>query len=404
MISRRREERTNVSVSIRMWGMDANGKPFSVPATTYDLTRFGARVMGVRIPLAPGEIVGVQHGSEKTRFRVAWYGRPGSRLEGNVGLQALDWKKHIWGTLVVDSAPSLVDNQYQPLSNRSTGPIPDTDPLLERSTPEISQQPTPAPPSPGAIARLLAAERRLANRYRTTAPVVITLPQSGEKVEASLREMSLVGCFIQTTRPFAQRTAIQIALKPYGQEIVTGAQVRHIEQGVGIGVKFTQMSDSTREAIENAVERLAGEPSAIVTLQSPSTQSRSQQISTTVERLRSQLRELDALAAKHAGSVDPRLLRTLQAQTEQAQHTALAFQQWLEFEESHQNPATLLAEFENRRLRASTAVLRELLRETEAANFTVDKPAVAELYAAAVAIYRRLAWLAEQRNATSTKK
>src|SRR4051794_41557379 len=40
---------------------------------------------------------------------------------------------------------------------------------------------------------------------------------------------------------------------------------------------------------------------------------------------------------------------------------------------------------------ASTAVLRELLAETEGANFSVDNPAVAELYASAVAIYRRLA-------------
>jgi hypothetical protein len=64
----------------------------------------------------------------------------------------------------------------------------------------------------------------------------------------------------------------------------------------------------------------------------------------------------------------------------------------------------LLSEAENRRVRASIALLRDLLSETEHENFTVDRPAVAELYASAIAVYRRLAWLAERRHPTSADR
>jgi hypothetical protein len=408
MISRRREERTTASASIRIWGMDANGKPFSVPASTYDITRFGARIVGVRVPLAPGEIVGVQHGSEKARFRVAWYGRPGSRLEGNVGLQALDWKRHIWGALVQDSVPSLVGNNSQPLGGGSATLIPEVDPLLERWSgdpgPANGPAPTPAPPSPSAIARLVAAERRLANRYQTSAPVEITDPATGEVVHGHLREMSLVGCFIHTSRMFPQRTTLRVLLRPFGMEIACTAQVRHLEPGTGYGVKFTSLSDAARQTLETAIERLASESAAVlVPPQNSPAQSRSQQISSAVERLRRQLHEIESLTAKNASAVEPQLVRSLKMQTEQAEQSAIAIQQWLEFQDNRQNTAPLLSEIETRRLRASTGVLRELLSAAEAANFTVDRPAVAELYAAAVALYRRLAWLAEHRNATPTE-
>lgn len=404
MISRRREERTYVSVPIRIWGMDANGKPFSVPATTHDLTQFGARIMGVRVPLAAGEIVGVQHGSEKARFRVAWYGRPGSRLEGNVGVQALDWKKHIWGALVQDSVPTLIGNDALPVGSSgepsySSG----EDPLLDRpAESSILSRPVqmPAPPSPSAIARLVAAERRLATRYDCSAAVDVTVAQDGHSFQATLREMSLVGCFIKTDQKLQQRTPINLVLRPFGMEIACRAQVRHIEDESGFGVKFTNFSESAREALEQAIERLASE-SAVIVRQGAAPPSKVQQLSSAVDKLSALLREISSLNAKYGAGVDTRLVRLFDSQAEQTRQTASAIKQWLEVQQSGRETAGLRTEVENRRLRASTAVLRELLAETEGANFSVDNPAVAELYASAVAIYRRLAWLAERRNPAS---
>jgi hypothetical protein len=385
--------------------MDANGKPFSVPATTYDITRFGARIMGVRVPLNPGEIVGVQHGSEKSRFRVAWYGRTGSRLEGNVGLQALDWKKHIWGGLVVESAPTFVGHDAQPLGSAGVRYASGRDPLLDRDDGEPTAPnwpvPTPAPPSRSAIARLIAAERRLATRYECGAAVDIT--ESGRTFQGTLREMSLVGCFIQSDQSLPQRTPLSIVLRPFGMEIPCRAQVRHIEEAVGFGVKFTNFSEAARELLEQAIERLANESPVAVRPPAPpahsaAPQSGTQQLSSAIDRLSLLLREIDSLAARHASSVDARLVRLMRSQADQARQSASVIKQWMEFQENRQDTSPLLGEVENRRLRASTSVLRDLLTESETTDFSVESPAVAELYAAAVALYRRLAWLAERRN------
>lgn len=413
MISRRREERTTVAAPIRIWGMDANGKPFSVPATTYDLTRFGARVMGIRVPLAPGEIVGVQHGSEKARFRVAWYGRPGSRLEGNVGLQALDWKKHIWGSLVQDAPATLVTSGDQPLNSAAPTYATGIDPLLERmdsDAPPASfrrPMPVPAPPTPSALARLVAAERRLATRYTCGAPVEITHSENTEVINGRLREMSLVGCFIHTAAEFPQRAALNVKIRPFGMQITCGAQVRHIEQGVGFGVKFTNLTEAERAKLESVIERLAEEGAALIpekpTAPRPP-QSRTQQFASAVEKLTSALRELEGLTNAHALALAPQLVRSFRTQSEQARQAGFALQQWMEFQEQRKDPAPLLSEAENRRLRASLSVLRDLLSEAEGENFSVERPAVAELYAAAVAVYRRLSWLAERRHPTSAEK
>ena len=404
-----------MSAPIRIWGMDANGKPFSVPATTYDLTRFGARVMGIRVPLAPGEIVGVQHGVEKARFRVAWYGRPGSRLEGNVGLQALDWKKHIWGALVQDTPHTLVNSGDQPLNNAAPTYASGIDPLLERmdSDPEApfrrpAPVPAPAPPSPSALARLVAAERRLATRYTCGAQVEITHSDSKEGITGRLREMSLVGCFIYTGAEFPHRASINVNLRPFGMQITCGAQVRHIEQGVGFGVKFTNLSEGERAKLETAIERLAEEGAALIPDKPATTprppQSRTQQFVSAVEKLTSAIRELEGLANGHALALSTQLVRSFRTQSEQARQAGFALQQWMEFQEQRKDPTPLLSEAENRRLRASLSILRDLLSEAEAENFSVERPAVAELYSAAVAVYRRLAWLAERRHPTSAEK
>ena len=413
MISRRREERTNISVPIRIWGMDANGKPFSVPATTYDITRFGARIMGVRVPLAPGEIVGVQHESEKARFRVAWYGRPNSRLEGNVGLQALDWKKHIWGSHVQDSAPTLINANSEALNAGAPRYSSGIDPLLDRADddrlPGFMAAPVaaPAPPSPNALARLIAAERRLATRYICDATAEIVDVRTGEPSRGTLREMSLVGCFIHTPVTLPHRAPIKVVVRVFGTEISCGAQVRHIEQGIGFGVKFTQFSEAEREKLESVIERLASEGTALIpeSMRNTNTpQSRSQQMALAVEKLTSHLREMETIATRNASGLDPKLLRALRTHSEQARQAAFAVQQWIEFQDHHKDPAPLLSEAENRRVRASITLLRDLLSETEHENFAVDRPAVAELYAAAIAVYRRLAWLAERRHPSSVDK
>ena len=77
--------------------MDINGKPFTQNASSVDITRMGARLQGVTCRIQHGDIIGIQHGNDKARFRVIWVARPGSRNEGQVGVHCVEVVENTFG-------------------------------------------------------------------------------------------------------------------------------------------------------------------------------------------------------------------------------------------------------------------------------------------------------------------
>jgi hypothetical protein len=94
VMPKRRELRVNVPLSVRLWGLDSNGKLFSEHVTTLNIASNGARLSGVTALLEPGFVVGVQCGNMRARFMVVWVGEKGTLREGQVGLRTA--KNGIW--------------------------------------------------------------------------------------------------------------------------------------------------------------------------------------------------------------------------------------------------------------------------------------------------------------------
>jgi hypothetical protein len=92
---KRREQRITMPISVRIWGLDAEGKVFSQNAKTVNITPGGARLFGVTAKLDPGFTVGLQCGSLKGRFVVVWVGHGETANEGQIGLRAVE--TGIWG-------------------------------------------------------------------------------------------------------------------------------------------------------------------------------------------------------------------------------------------------------------------------------------------------------------------
>jgi hypothetical protein len=80
------EKRLVIALPIRVYGMGSAGKPFNQEAHTLDITHDGARIDGLP-EITIGEIVGVQYGEEKSRYKVIWVGEPGGKREGQIGVQ-----------------------------------------------------------------------------------------------------------------------------------------------------------------------------------------------------------------------------------------------------------------------------------------------------------------------------
>ena len=72
-----RELRVHLQLDVRVWGIDALGKPFSQTARTIEISALGARLTGIE-RVQKGDIIGLQYADAKARFRVVWSGEPGT--------------------------------------------------------------------------------------------------------------------------------------------------------------------------------------------------------------------------------------------------------------------------------------------------------------------------------------
>ncbi len=95
-MDRRRQQRVFVDLPVRIWGMDADSRPFSQPASVRSISGRGATLQGVDVQLKPGEIVDVQYGSAKAQFRIVWLGKPGTEMQGEVGVESLSADTLLW--------------------------------------------------------------------------------------------------------------------------------------------------------------------------------------------------------------------------------------------------------------------------------------------------------------------
>src|SRR5947208_2155945 len=84
---------------IRLWGMDAGGKPFIEAATTVNVSYTGVLLKDVPAKLSVGDTIALRSGEHKCRFRVVWLGREGTPDAGHLGLQSLDTENPIWDDL-----------------------------------------------------------------------------------------------------------------------------------------------------------------------------------------------------------------------------------------------------------------------------------------------------------------
>jgi hypothetical protein len=98
----RRERRVSTPLSVRLWGLDREGKVFSQNVKTLNIATSGARLFGVTAALERGYIVGLQCGNMRARFMVVWVGESGTSREGQVGLRAAE--NGIWSVALPRAA------------------------------------------------------------------------------------------------------------------------------------------------------------------------------------------------------------------------------------------------------------------------------------------------------------
>jgi hypothetical protein len=215
----RRQTRKEITLSVRIFGTDANGRPFSDCVSTVNVSLEGAMIEGLNRPIKAGEVIGLTYGKNKARFRVQWVGQPGTVQQGRMGIQNLVVGNCLWD---VPLPPNGRDEQGRTINS------PKPQPRMKCST---------------------SAELR---------------PLGEAPVWSKIGDISEGGCFVEMMIPLKPGTRLKISFWLNNDKVAAEGVVANSRPGFGVGIRFTEMSQPATERLRQFVKSLVSIPAHTV--------------------------------------------------------------------------------------------------------------------------------------------
>ncbi|ABF43005.1 hypothetical protein Acid345_4005 [Candidatus Koribacter versatilis Ellin345] len=166
----RKEARISAIVPVRIYGMDANGKPFGANVATLNISRNGVLLSNVDVALNSGDVVGIQKGIAKAKYRVKWFGQKGTPTQGQVGLECMEPARNIFA--IEEPAVVIDANEQAGVKRRRGG-------------------------SGGGEKN----ERRAAARYKCDMGVQVRMEGSEMNLWSRCTDVSDGGCYVESRSP-----------------------------------------------------------------------------------------------------------------------------------------------------------------------------------------------------------
>jgi len=196
MAGQQPEPRVTVDLPVRVWGMTAEGRPFSQHARAQNISSEGALLSGVENELKVGDVVGVQCDDKKTRCTVIWVMNTGLIKKNQVGVKLLADQECPWKT-------------YLPIQ--------------------------------GATVSVLPSNRRRWPRHKISFPIELRDERINTPMRINATDVSGNGCYVETILPLPIGTSLRVDFYLENQHIKITAVIRTCDPGVGNGIEFTGM-------------------------------------------------------------------------------------------------------------------------------------------------------------------
>src|ERR1700691_2878033 len=90
------EPRYNTDLSVRVFGIGADSRPFSENSQLRNISDHGAKLEGIVIQLRPGDIIGVRLRGKKARCKVVWAMHLEPVDRNDAGVQVLEGEPCPW--------------------------------------------------------------------------------------------------------------------------------------------------------------------------------------------------------------------------------------------------------------------------------------------------------------------
>jgi len=206
----RPEARVATQILVRVWGMDADGRPFFQNAHAGDINSEGAMLSGISHPLKVGDVIGIQHAERKARFKVVWLVNTGTARKIEAGVQILEGQKSPWQEL------ARTGTQLSPGKNK----------------------------------------RRFV-RHRVSFPIKIGFEDNRRThLQTNATDISGRGCYVDTLQPLPLGTKVNVTFWMDSEKIHTYGVVRASDPNVGMGIEFTELENQVQEKLQQYIEKL----------------------------------------------------------------------------------------------------------------------------------------------------
>jgi hypothetical protein len=110
-IDRRREPRTDVDLTLTVWGVDTRGDRFLQEARAREISLSGALLSGLDADLRSGDVIGILYGGNKARYRIVWVRESGNGLKVQAAVHRIPPDECPWQELLgeekADDAPTV---------------------------------------------------------------------------------------------------------------------------------------------------------------------------------------------------------------------------------------------------------------------------------------------------------
>jgi hypothetical protein len=383
------EPRVDISLDVKVWGMDLYGKPFVQHARTVNATSVGARLIGIDC-VREGEVISLQHENQKARCKVVWVGRDAAKSR-QIGVHVVEPDKNLFGAKL--KAPAVQKAQSAPGFTGFAGAA---------QAAQQARRPMPEP----------TGTRRAQQRFHCTGGVEMRRNEGAPPVFGNLSDLSLTGCYVETVSTLPVGSEILFMLRVRDNVVRGRAQVKTSHHAVGLGLVFTQLSREDQHKLEYILSRLSGSldlstddprklaPEDPLPFSRPLTANTIQPISRGgSSKMSSQMsaqvtRTIEELNQVEQGlvidKVDPRIIAQFHDAVEHLRQTAWSVVQWVELNSSGGDPFEVLPQLEAERLHMLRKLAHNVTADLDSGSVTRFTEGIANIYEEVQALYRGL--------------
>jgi hypothetical protein len=383
------EPRVDISLDVKVWGMDVYGKPFVQHARTVNASSVGARLIGIDC-VREGEVISLQHENQKARCKVVWVGRDAAKSR-QIGIQVVEPDKKLFGAKL--KSPAIQTTQYTSGFSGFAG------------TAQVAQQARRSMPEP-------TGTRRSQQRFHCTGGVEMRRNEGAPPVFGNLSDLSLTGCYVETvsTLPVGSEVLFMLRVR---ESVVRGrAQVKTSHHAVGLGLVFTQLGKDDQAKLEYILSLLSGsldlntdDPRKLApedplpTFRSPSintvqpisrggSSKMSSQMSSKVTRTIEELNQVEQGLV--IDKVDPRIIAQFHDAVEHLRQTAWSVVQWVDLNSSGGDPFEVLPQLEAERMHMLRKLAHNVTADLDSGSVTRFTEGISNIYEEVQALYRGL--------------